>query len=93
MYHFRMSLQNDEEPGILNQIKAQICEILTLCAFKYDDDFEKYLPNFVDAVWKLLLSTSQLMQDDSVRLSAACHSSQKLIIVSDSRSHLTPLNF
>ena len=65
-YNHFFHFQNDEEPGILSNIKSQICAILTLLAFKYDEDFESHMSLFVEAVWKLMLGVTQLMQDDLV---------------------------
>ncbi|XP_055337167.1 exportin-2-like [Paramacrobiotus metropolitanus] len=61
---------NDDEPGVLNNIKSEICDILTLLAFKYDDDFDPYAAQFVRAVITLLMKTTQLMQDDLLAFSS-----------------------
>lgn len=58
--------QNDDEPGVLNNIKSEICDVLTLFASKYDDDFDPFVAGFVKAVIELLMKITQLMQDDSV---------------------------
>uniref|UniRef100_A0A1I8G889 Exportin-2 n=1 Tax=Macrostomum lignano TaxID=282301 RepID=A0A1I8G889_9PLAT len=46
-----------DEAGILEQIGSQICEIVSLYACKYDEEFAPYLPDFVKDVWSLLLAT------------------------------------
>ncbi|OQV15127.1 Exportin-2 [Hypsibius exemplaris] len=61
---------NDEEPGILSSLKAQICAIVTLLAKKYDEDFEPYMAVFVEVVWKQLLGITQLQQDDLLAFNA-----------------------
>ena len=40
-------------------LKSQVCENVALYAQKYDEEFATFLPPFVEAVWELLLSTSQ----------------------------------
>ena len=48
---------NEEEAGLAEQLKAQICENISLYASKYGEEFQPFLPNFVQAVWKLLTTT------------------------------------
>jgi exportin-2 (importin alpha re-exporter) len=47
-----------EEAGILEQLKSQICDNISLFAQNYSEEFADYLPRFVTAVWNLLVSTS-----------------------------------
>ena len=47
----------DDEVGLLEQLKSQICDNISLYAHKYDDEFKDYIHGFVQAVWKLLIST------------------------------------
>ena len=54
-----LRLQDAEEVGLLEMLKSQVCENVALYAQKYDEEFAKYLPGFVETVWELLLSTSQ----------------------------------
>ncbi|XP_035207759.1 exportin-2-like [Stegodyphus dumicola] len=54
----------DEDAGLLEQLKSQICENIGLYAQKYDEEFADYLPNFVTAVWSLLTTTGQQIKYD-----------------------------
>lgn len=63
VFHFYLTYSNpllesdDEEvPGILENIKSSICEIIQLYAQRYEDVF-KPLPEFLGTVWQLLTST------------------------------------
>ncbi|CAF0704688.1 unnamed protein product [Brachionus calyciflorus] len=47
-----------EEAGLIEQVKSQICDNVSLFAQNYGEDFADYLPRFVTAVWNLLTSTS-----------------------------------
>lgn len=55
---------NDDDPGLLEQLKSQICENIGLYAQKYDEEFSEYLPGFVTAVWSLLTTTGQHVKYD-----------------------------
>ncbi|XP_066597006.1 exportin-2 isoform X2 [Prorops nasuta] len=57
---------DEEEAGVIEQLKSQICENVTLYAQKYDEEFQTYLPEFVTAVWNLLTSTGQQTKYDSL---------------------------
>lgn len=50
---------SDEEAGLAEQLKSQICDNISLYASKYDEDFRPYLPQFVTAVWNLLVTTGK----------------------------------
>ncbi|KAK7791230.1 hypothetical protein R5R35_001387 [Gryllus longicercus] len=52
-----LKTSDDEEPGLLEQLKSQLCDNVALYAQKYDEEFQPYLPQFVTAVWNLLVST------------------------------------
>jgi exportin-2 (importin alpha re-exporter) len=45
-----------EEAGLLEQLKSQICDNVSLFAQNYGEDFQDYLPKFVTAVWNLLIT-------------------------------------
>lgn len=47
-----------EEAGLIEQVKSQVCDIISLFAQNYSDDFADYLPKFVETVWTLLITTS-----------------------------------
>ncbi|KAK3928644.1 Exportin-2 [Frankliniella fusca] len=74
--------QDDDEPGLLEQLRSQICDNAALYAQKYDEEFQPYLPTFVTDVWNLLTSTSHLAKYDSL----VSNSLQFLATVAD-RSH------
>jgi exportin-2 (importin alpha re-exporter) len=59
-------LKDDEGPGLLEQLKAQVCNNITLYAEKYDEEFQPYLPLFVTSVWNLLVTTNQDPKYDMV---------------------------
>ncbi len=60
-------LQADEdEPGPLEKLKTEICEVIDLFATKYEEDFPK-LPAFVESVWHLLSQTGLEIKNDLVR--------------------------
>lgn len=49
--------QDEDEPGLLEQLRSQICDNITLYAQKYEEEFAEYLAGFVTAVWSLLTIT------------------------------------
>lgn len=56
----------DDEAGPLDLIKSQVCDNVSLYAQKYDEEFENYLPKFVEAIWQLLVSTEKVTKHDIV---------------------------
>lgn len=48
---------DDEESGIMEQLKSQVCDNVALYAQKYDEEFQPYLSQFVTDIWSLLVST------------------------------------
>lgn len=66
-----MCLQDEEEAGLLELLKSQICDNAALYAQKYDEEFQPYLPRFVTAIWNLLVSTGQEVKYDLVRSQTA----------------------
>ncbi|XP_044735221.1 exportin-2 isoform X2 [Chrysoperla carnea] len=48
---------DDEEPGLIEQLRSQVCDNVTLYASKYDEEFQPFLPQFVTDVWELLYTT------------------------------------
>ncbi|XP_076749811.1 chromosome segregation 1 [Xylocopa sonorina] len=57
---------DEEEAGIIEQLKSQVCDNIGLYAQKYDEEFQPYLPDFVTAVWNLLTSTGQQPKYDAL---------------------------
>lgn len=63
--------QDEEEAGLLELLKSQICDNAALYAQKYDEEFQPYLPRFVTAIWNLLVTTGQEVKYDLVSLTVA----------------------
>ncbi|XP_023973883.3 exportin-2-like, partial [Physeter macrocephalus] len=62
---FRFLLcEDEEEAGLLELLKSQICDNAALYAQKYDEEFQRYLPRFVTAIWNLLVTTGQEVKYD-----------------------------
>lgn len=59
-----LQTQEDEEAGLLEQLKSQICDNIGMYAQKYDEEFRPFLPQFVSAVWNLLVTTGQQVKYD-----------------------------
>lgn len=67
-----LQTDEDEEAGLLEQLKSQICDNVGLYAQKYDEEFQSYLPGFVTAVWHLLTTTGPQPKYD-ILVSNAIH--------------------
>uniref|UniRef100_T1HSJ8 Importin N-terminal domain-containing protein n=1 Tax=Rhodnius prolixus TaxID=13249 RepID=T1HSJ8_RHOPR len=52
-----LASDNDHKPGLMEQLRSQICFNLGLYAQKYDEEFRPFLPDFVTDIWNLLVST------------------------------------
>ncbi|XP_042197781.1 exportin-2 [Callorhinchus milii] len=70
-FHSLLTLDNkllqtddEEEAGLLELLKSQICDNAALYAQKYDEEFQPYLPQFVTAIWNLLVTTGQEVKYD-----------------------------
>uniref|UniRef100_A0A672IRX6 Exportin-2 n=1 Tax=Salarias fasciatus TaxID=181472 RepID=A0A672IRX6_SALFA len=59
-----LQTDDEEEAGLLELLKSQICDNAALYAQKYDEEFQPYLPRFVTAIWNLLVSTGQGVKYD-----------------------------
>ncbi|KAG7283270.1 LOW QUALITY PROTEIN: hypothetical protein CRUP_005012 [Coryphaenoides rupestris] len=59
-----LQTDDEEEAGLLEMLKSQICDNAALYAQKYDEEFQPYLPRFVTAIWNLLVSTGQEVKYD-----------------------------
>ena len=59
-----LETDDDEEAGILELVKSQICEVANMFAQKYDEDFSSYLPSFVQSIWNLLVTTDSRPKHD-----------------------------
>lgn len=54
----KLKIEDTDETEPIDLIKSQICDNVALYAQKYDEEFEGYLPKFVEAIWHLLVSDS-----------------------------------
>jgi exportin-2 (importin alpha re-exporter) len=52
---------------LLEELKSQVCDNISLYARKYDEEFRPFLPQFVTDVWSLLVNTGSQPKFDSVR--------------------------
>ena len=57
---------DDEESGLLEKVKAGVCEVLVLYTLKYEDVFDDLLQNFVSSTWMLLTNTGLELKYDIV---------------------------
>jgi len=70
-FHSLLSMDNkllhtsdDEEIGYVELLKSQICDNVSLYAQKYDEEFAKFLPQFVTDIWNLLVTTGKEVKYD-----------------------------
>ncbi|KXJ93050.1 CAS/CSE protein [Microdochium bolleyi] len=63
---------DDSEAGVLENVKADICEALELYINKYDDEFSKYAPVFISSAWNLLSAVGPETKYDNL-VSRALH--------------------
>ena len=59
-----LETDDDEEAGVVELVKSQICEVANMFAQKYDEDFSPYLPSFVESIWNLLVTTDNRPKHD-----------------------------
>lgn len=59
-------MQDDEEGGLLEQLRSQICDNLCMYAQKYDEEFSSFMQQFVTDIWELLVRTGKQTKYDSV---------------------------
>lgn len=57
---------DDETAGPLELLKTDICEALTLYTQRYEEEFAKYMPKFVEASWSLLMNTGLQPKNDLI---------------------------
>lgn len=75
-----LELQDEEEAGLLEEVKSQVCDNVALYAQKYDEEFAPYLPAFVTATWGLLVSTGQQVKYDLVSVCVCAHACEIFIL-------------
>ncbi|XP_014286249.1 exportin-2 [Halyomorpha halys] len=59
-----LQTDDDEEAGILEQLRSQVCSNVSLYAQKYDEEFQPYLQGFVTDIWSLLVTVSLQPKND-----------------------------
>ncbi|XP_053618509.1 exportin-2 [Plodia interpunctella] len=57
---------DDDKPGILEQLRTEVCECAALYALKYEEEFAPHAPPFVTAIWTVLLSTGPQPKYDAL---------------------------
>jgi exportin-2 (importin alpha re-exporter) len=79
MTHFHALLTSDnkvlqtddeDEPGLLEELKSQICDNIGLYAHKYEEEFSPFMNQFVTAVWNLLLTVGPQVKYDMLASNA-----------------------
>ncbi|XP_071964073.1 exportin-2-like [Antedon mediterranea] len=55
---------DEDEVGPLELLRSQICDNVALYAQKYDEEFQPFLPDFVTAIWNLLVTTNEQVKYD-----------------------------
>lgn len=61
-----LKTSDDDEPGLLEMLRSQICDNISLYAQKYDEEFAPFMQQFVTAVWELLVNTGQQPKYDAL---------------------------
>ncbi len=46
---------SDDEVGPLELLRSSICDVLTMYAQMYDEEFHGYLEQFIEVVWNVLV--------------------------------------
>ncbi|KAI1805565.1 Cse1-domain-containing protein [Daldinia bambusicola] len=67
-----LATDDDSEAGVIEVVKADICEVLQLYVTKFDDDFGRYAQVFVNSAWNLLSAIGPETKYDNL-VSKALH--------------------
>ncbi|OTB05757.1 hypothetical protein M426DRAFT_319437 [Hypoxylon sp. CI-4A] len=67
-----LATDDDSEAGIVEIVKADICEVLQLYVTKFDDDFGRFTQVFVNSAWNLLSTIGPETKFDNL-VSKALH--------------------
>lgn len=67
-----LETDDESEVSVADTVKADICEILVLYTFKYDDAFSQYCQPFITSAWNLLSSIGTETKYDII-VSKALH--------------------
>ncbi|XP_013137862.1 PREDICTED: exportin-2 [Papilio polytes] len=57
---------DDDKPGVMEQLRTEVCECAALYALKYEEEFHPHAPGFVTAVWTVLLATGPHAKYDAL---------------------------
>lgn len=57
---------DEDKPGVMEQLRTEVCECAALYALKYEEEFGPHAPSFVTAVWTVLLATGPQAKYDAV---------------------------
>ncbi|XP_047035356.1 exportin-2 [Helicoverpa zea] len=57
---------DDEKPGVMEQLRTEVCECAALYALKYEEEFGPHAPSFVTSVWTVLLATGPQPKYDAL---------------------------
>jgi len=55
-----------DAPGIIDDLKAAICDVVSLYTEKYEEQFDKFVPGFVNEIWQLLTQLSDASRYDQL---------------------------
>ncbi|KAI5924131.1 chromosome segregation protein [Camillea tinctor] len=67
-----LETDDESEAGVVENVKADICEVLELYVNKFDDDFGRYTQVFISTAWNLLSSIGPETKYDNL-VSKALH--------------------
>ena len=65
-----LQTDDEDEPGVFEDLRSQICDNIGLYAHKYEEEFQPYMQRFVMAVWNLLLSLGPQVKYDMLTSNA-----------------------
>lgn len=54
-----LASDDDDRPGVMEELKAEIVESIALYTMKYDEEMAQYVQPFVEICWGLLVQTGQ----------------------------------
>lgn len=60
------SKPDEESPSVMEYLRSEVCECVSLYALKYDEEFAPHASIFVTAVWTVLLSTGPQAKFDNL---------------------------
>jgi len=65
-FHHDAVAGTGDQPGLLEQVKGEICECFALYTDKYQEEFSPFLLPCVNAVWTLLVNLDQQEKNDQL---------------------------